>query len=158
MKTLGQVRSKSSASTWLMEIPLAAMHTNLLIDEQFKIRSPNREITQQLGLQRFNRHWSLKSLNHHLNFWKCSPTVEYIAVLWELIFGQNNMVGRASIGAKCLASSWSFTRRLPWFEHYIAQFCYAALNFGKRSYHFFSTCWICGYTCKTPIITHIALE
>ena len=26
---------------------------------------------------------------------------------------------------------WSFTRRLPWFEHCNAQFCYAVLNFDK---------------------------
>ena len=52
----------------------------------------------------------------------------------------------------------SFTRRLPWFEHCFALFCYATLNFDERSHYSLSTCWICGYTCKTPIITHIVLE
>ena len=49
-------------------------------------------------------------------------------------------------------------RRLPWFEHCVAQFCYATLNFDVRSHYSLSTCWIWGYTCKTPIIAHIALE
>ena len=38
------------------------------------------------------------------------------------------------------------------------QFCYATLNFDERSHYSLSTCWIYGYTCKTPIIAHIALE
>ena len=71
-------------------------------------------------------------------------------VLWDLIFGQNNVAGRTSIGAKCMASSWSFTWRLTLFQHCFVQF-YVALNFDKRSYHSFSTCWICVYTCKTPL-------
>ena len=61
-------------------------------------------------------------------------------------------------GGQGIDRVWSFTRRLPWFEHCIAQFCYATLNFDERSHYSLSTCWIWGYTCKTPIIAHIALE
>ena len=48
-----------------------------------------------------------KTLDCHLNFWKCTLTVEYIAVLQveTLIFGENKMAGWTTISAKNMASS-----------------------------------------------------
>ena len=40
----------------------------------------------------------------------------------------------------------------------LRSFFYATLNFDKRSHYSLSACRICGYTCKNPIIAHIALE
>ena len=61
------------------------------------------------------------------------------------------MAGRASIGAKCMALSWSSKQISPWFEHSIEQFCYAAFNFDKRSYQSLPSCWICATYAKTPL-------
>ena len=54
-----------------------------------------------------------KPLDCHLNFWKCTLTVEYIAVLRDatLLFGENKMAGRATISAKNMASSWLFMHK-----------------------------------------------
>ena len=118
---------------------------------------------QQLGLQQFYRHWSLKSLNRHLNFWKCSPTVEYIAVLWDLIFcgggGMTETTWRAGIdrrkmhgfefghlrgdnlGLNIVLSSFVMQR---WILIKIIPLFYYMLNL-----------WL---LMQNPIIAHIALE
>ena len=54
-----------------------------------------------------------KTLYCHLNFRKCTQTVDYIAVLRvaTLIFGENKMACMAAISAKYMASSRLFMHR-----------------------------------------------
>ena len=49
-----------------------------------------------------NTYFIQKALACHPNFWKCTLTVEYIAVLRvaTLIFGENKMAGRPTISTK----------------------------------------------------------
>ena len=67
-----------------------------------------REITATSGsIDPIDTYLIQKPLDSHLNFWKCTLTVEYIAVLRvaTLIFGENKMVGKTTISAKYMVSS-----------------------------------------------------
>ena len=76
-----------------------------------------------------------KPLDCHVNFLKCTLTVEYIVVLWvaTLIFDENKLAGRTAISAKCMTSSWLFMHRRPMiFKLY--EVCNATSNLDKYNY------------------------
>ena len=103
--------------------------------------------------------WTKKTLDCHLNFWKCTLTVEYIAVLRvaTLIFAENKMAGGTTIYAKYMASGCLFMHRWLWFGNSTTRFCNATPNFDKCHY---IRCLCAEFAAKHtgPITAHKALE
>ena len=96
-----------------------------------------REITATSGsIDSIDTNLIQKPLDCHLNFRKCTLTIEYIAVLWvaTLIFGENKMAGKTTIFAKYMASSWLFMHRRLLIWNFTTQFCNARSNFDECYY------------------------
>ena len=92
-------------------MPLAVYaHQNkaVLMTQNGLIRPQIREITAtSVSMDSIDTNLIQKPLDCHLNFRKCTMTVEYIAVLRvaTLIFGENKMAGKTIISAKYMASN-----------------------------------------------------
>ena len=99
------------------KIPLAVYaHQNraVLMTQNGLIRPQIREVTAtSVSIDSIDTNLIQKPFDCHLNFRKCTLTVEYIAVLRvaTLIFGENKMAGKTTISAKYMASSWLFMHR-----------------------------------------------
>ena len=116
------------------KIPLAVyVHQNkaVLMTQNGLIRPQIREITATSGSIDFiDTNLIQKTLNCHLNFRKCTQTVEYIAVLRvaTLIFDENKMAGKTTISAKYMASKLIIYAQTTLIWNSTAQFCNARSN------------------------------
>ena len=101
------------------------------------IRPQIRGITATSGsIDSIHTNLIQKPLDCHLNFWKCTLTVEYIAVLRvaTLIFGENKMAGKTTISAKYMAFKLIIYAQTTLIWNSTAQFCNARSNFDKCHY------------------------